>query len=410
MLSQAIETGDRISKDCIRRKADVHEFADSEDAPPNGKPKTVAFFRGRKSKRFSVIQVLTPPTATTAPHTHGGMHRKLQLVLALCAATVITALISHIVVAWLKIETTTGKPWKIGPVDKPLAFMAGSSLAANGISWGDISTDVGLRIGGWGVAGSSPWEWEIFQQKPPPAQVTFLVVSIYDLNEQFLCDFHADVVPLVHTVNDLRRSRADWHFSKRVLSQYPLNYVRVLFPTVGRSDGVMWGMRDQLSYALRLSTDATSESRPTLSVGKSTRSEDSKKGTIRDWEPARMLRRLASMRVACQGRHSFDGPKNLAFLRMLRQGQQQGRVVVVVLPVSRAYSENFVTARVSGDFEKALANARQLIPEAQWVRLDRLPNLNSNGYFWDLVHMNTNGQQIATQALLSHLRASSDSH
>ena len=116
------------------------------------------------------------------------------------------------------------------------------------------------------------------------------------------------------------------------------------------------------------------------------------------------------MRVACQGRHSFDGPKNLAFLRMLRQGQQQGRVVVVVLPVSRAYSENFVNARVSGDFENALDNARRLIPNAQWVRLDQLPDLNSNDYFWDLVHMNTNGQQIATKALLSHLQAPSGSH
>jgi len=178
---------------------------------------------------------------------------------------------------------------------------------------------------------------------------------------------------------------------------------------VGRSDGVMWGMRDQLSHALGLSTGMTSESRPTLSVGKVIRSEDSKNDSIRDWEPARMLRRLATMRAACQGRHSFDGPKNLAFLRMLRRAQQQGRVLVVVLPVSRAYSENFVTPRVAADFENALANAR-LIPRAQWVRLDKLPDLNSNDYFWDLVHMNTNGQRIATTALLSQLQAVSRYH
>ena len=318
----------------------------------------------------------------------------------------ITSLISHIIVTWLKIETTTGKPWMMGPPNKPLALMAGSSLAANGISWERVLSEVDVKMGGWGVAGSSPWEWEIFQHKAPEAQLTFLVVSVYDLNEQFLCDFHADVVPIVRTIKDLQQSRADWHFSKRILSQYPLKYVRMLFPTVGRSDGVMGGMRDKLIYGVVFSTGAAPEARPTLALG--SRSEDSKNDTIRDWTPARLLRRLATMRAACQGRHTFDGPKNLTFLRMLRQAQHQGRVFIVVLPVSPAYLEEFVTPQVSDDFENALANARRLIPQAQWLRQDRSPDLRSNDYFWDLVHMNANGRRIATEALLRQIQALSD--
>jgi hypothetical protein len=36
--------------------------------------------------------------------------------------------------------------------------------------------------------------------------------------------------------------------------------------------------------------------------------------------------------------------------------------------------------------------------------LDRLNDLNSNEYFYDLVHMNPDGQRIATQALLGQLK------
>ena len=244
--------------------------------------------------------------------------------------------------------------------------------------------------------------------KAPEAQLTLLVVSVYDLNEQFLCDFHADVVPFVQTANDLRLSRADWHFSKRVLSQYPLKYIRILFPTVGRSDGVMWGTRDKLAYAFGLAGGAASEARPTLAVGKVLRTEESKNDTIKDWKPARRLRRLATMRAACQGQHRFDGPKNLAFSRMLHQAKERGRVVVVVLPVSPPYTKEFVTPPVSDAFQKALTDAARTCPQARWVRLDRLPDLNSNDYFWDLVHMNANGQQIATEALIAQSHASPD--
>ena len=109
------------------------------------------------------------------------------------------------------------------------------------------------------------------------------------------------------------------------------------------------------------------------------------------------------MRRAAQGRQSFDGPKKLAFLRMLHEAQQRGRVVVVVLPVSPAYAREFLSLHVIRRFENALDEARRSTPQANWVRLDRRPDLSSDDCFWDLVHLNTYGQRIATEALLRRL-------
>src|SRR5208283_5516529 len=86
---------------------------------------------------------------------------------------------------------------------KPSAFLEGSSLAFHGLDWGRISKSLGISMETWGVAGSSPAEWEVFQEQAPHAPRTFLVVSAYDLNENWLCDFHADVVPLSETIRNL---------------------------------------------------------------------------------------------------------------------------------------------------------------------------------------------------------------
>src|SRR5437667_8312220 len=143
------------------------------------------------------------------------MNRRLELVLVLVASTAIASTGSHIITASLRIETTSGKFWAIGQSNgQPPALMAGSSLAADAISWERVSTERGLRIEGWSVAGSSPWEWETFQRRAPDVGLTFLVVSAYDLNEHFICDFHADTVPPTHTLADLWQSEADWHFAK----------------------------------------------------------------------------------------------------------------------------------------------------------------------------------------------------
>jgi hypothetical protein len=339
------------------------------------------------------------------------MRRTLQLVLVLGIAVSIASVASHILAAWLGIETQTGRSWEIGPSNgKPPAYLAGSSLSGDAISWDLVSTQLDRRIGGWGVAGSSPWEWDAFQRKVPPTSLTILVVSPYDLNDQFLCDFHANVVPAADTIDDLWRSGANWQFSKRVLSQYPLMCLRVLFPTAGRSRGLIGELHDKLSKVLGFSAAGNSEAGPTLALGKETSVKDYKKEKISSWPKATLLRRLAALRSSCQGRHAFDGPKKLAFVRMLSRAQEHGRVIVVVLPVSPCYAAEFLDADVTRRFEIALADAQHSVPQAQWVRLDQLPALNSNECFWDLVHMNPDGQRIATEAFLNRLQTLSSSN
>jgi len=135
------------------------------------------------------------------------MGRRLQVAMIICAVVVVTSIISHGIIRWLRIETTFGGYWVTGPGDAKLhAFMAGSSLAGDGLSWTKIGVPLNARIGGWAVAGSSPVEWERFQGRASVDKLTILVVSAYDLNEYFLCDFRAQVVPLGQTISDLWQS------------------------------------------------------------------------------------------------------------------------------------------------------------------------------------------------------------
>jgi hypothetical protein len=329
------------------------------------------------------------------------MNQKIQLLMIIGTVAAIVAIISHCTIAWLRIETTFGGHWVTGPGgDNPSVFMAGSSLAGDGLSWGRIGDELNLSIEGWGVAGSSTSEWERFQHRATQAKLTILVVSPYDLNENFICDFRAEVVPLRQTINDLWQSKADWPFIKRLLSTYPLAYIRELFPTAGRSGGVMAGVREKFNNMLGTNYLTVTEAGPTLSFNNTGSAEGDKKERINNWPPGRMLRRLAGMHSGFKGKHAFNGPKQLALLRMLHRAQEQGRVVVVVLPVSPVYADEFMTPTVKRDFEEALAKAQRSTPQSRWIRLDQLHELNSNDYFWDLVHINAYGQKVATEAFL----------
>jgi hypothetical protein len=229
-------------------------------------------------------------------------------------------------------------------------------------------------------------------------------VSVYDVNENHLCESSATIVPIVQTIQDLWQSRSGWQFWKRLLSQYPLAYVRELFPTAGRSDAVLVGFRRRLRELLRLSSAADDRAivavtpdKPILSFG-----EDTQK--VSDWPQSRVLRRVALMRNHFQGAHSFDGPKKLAFLRMLKQAQRHGRVIVVVQPVTPVYVEAFLTPQVRRKFEETLAEAQRDNPRVQFVRLDTLPALDSNECFSDLVHRNSLGRRISTEAFLTEVQ------
>jgi hypothetical protein len=324
--------------------------------------------------------------------------RKLQLLIVFLAALAISAPISHGLIGWLKIRAVFGAHWTYGKESgKPTVYVAGSSLALGGFSWKRLSTMLDRKIEGWQTPGSSPSEWEHFQPRAASVALSIIVVSTYDLNEHFLCDFRADVVPLKLTLADLWQSRMDWTSSKRILGMYPLTYVRKLFPTTGRSDGVMVGVREKLEGLVHGYSTVGRELGPTVEP-----TENREK--LSNWSRGRILRRLENMGRASQGKHGFTGPKSLALSRMLRHARDSGVTVAVVLPVSPSYAAEFLSPEVRQEFERALSQAAQREPSVHWVRVDLMNELRSDEYFFDLVHLNLYGQEIATEALLRHLR------
>ena len=281
------------------------------------------------------------------------------------------------------------------------ALVAGSSLVVFGVDWDRVGRVLNRSVELRGVPSASPCELEGLQRQVPQATLTFLGVSPFDLNEHFVGDFRSECVPFTQAVSDLWHSGADWAFTKRVLSQYPLRFLRLLFPTAGRSLGVMVGLREKARKILRPNS-AASESGPTM--GAST--DPHAKERISDWPSDRTLRNLAQMRGSCLGRQAFDGPKQLALGRMISQAAQQGRAVVLVLPVSAAYAREFLKPEAAAQFAEAIRRMQSAHPEAQWVRLDQLPELQSEDLFWDLVHLNAEGKRRATDFLLAQLESS----
>jgi hypothetical protein len=266
-----------------------------------------------------------------------------------------------------------------------------------------MSEALGQGIVGCTLLGSSPSEWESSLSLVTNANPVIIGVSINDLNESYLCEFRANFVPIMQTMRDLRQAHSDWQFSRRVLSQYPLTYFRILFPTAGKSDRVLVGARRKLLQLAGLPPTADDKATflvlpkgGVLNFGYST-------VKLSSWPANKALRRLAVLRDEIHGVHRFDGPKKIAFLRMLDRAQQRGRVIVVVMPVAPMYSREFATAEVVGSFENALTEAQRAAPHARFVRLDQLPALNSDDYYSDFVHLNGAGRQIATEAFLKQL-------
>jgi hypothetical protein len=290
---------------------------------------------------------------------------------------------------------------RVGPESGPQMLCAGSSLTVSALSWSQVSEALGEGIETWGVGGSSPDLWEEWQKQRPLSNVTIIGVSVYDLNEMHLAQARAAVVPLSRTVDDLWASRTDSALSHRVLTQYALKYVRLLFPTAGNADKVLVGVRSKVAqFVGRQASLAEHEGvvleppPPILDAGESMSS-------VSEWSSAHLIRRLAVLRAENRGRHDFNGPKNSAFHRVLSRARQQGRVIVMVLPVSGPYRQEFLDEGTNAPFEKAIGQAMAIVPEATLVRLDRLPGISDPRYFFDLVHLNSFGRRLATQAFLS---------
>jgi uncharacterized short protein YbdD (DUF466 family) len=254
-------------------------------------------------------------------------------------------------------------------------------------------------VQGWAVPAGSVVEMEMLQREVTSAQFTFLGVGVSDLNDNYVSDYRADIVPFSKGIRELREAQVDWTFARKVLAQYPLKYLRAIYPTAGRSMHVMVGVREVFRN-LRGRKAAEPNDQAVLTSESNTHGEN-----IGSWPEARILRNIALTRDSAGGTFSFHGPKRDALFRFLEHGKAQGKMVVLVFPESPFYEKEFVTEKVRADFEALLAEAQQRTPEALWVRLDRVPEFKSADYYWDLVHLNAPGQAQATQIVRKKLAA-----
>ncbi|HUC85751.1 MAG TPA: hypothetical protein VL970_11210 [Candidatus Acidoferrales bacterium] len=334
------------------------------------------------------------------------MNRSGRFVLALVAAVAIAAAGSHGVAFWLKLKTSAAEVFIIGKSSgNPPAFLAASSVGGYGILWDQIAGDLNTQIKTWGIAGGSPIEFEQFQKKVPEARTTFIVVSTYDLDEAMPCDFRAAIVPLGQTLDSLRAEHADWKYSKTVLSQYPMTWLRTLFPTLGRSRGLMGAALIKLKDLARKSAGPSdTQVGPAIKFGKGAADDEYTRQRLSDWPPSKVINKLVAMKVEFQGAHSFNGAKARALERMLQYAEHRGgRMVLVVMPMSAPYTKGFVSPDSDRQFEAALAQVQREAPGAELVRLDRVPGLGADENFCDLVHLNVMGQKLATEALQARL-------
>ena len=359
------------------------------------------------SKTEILNDSLPAPNTSGVIGTASDSHRKRTMAVIILSLA-IASLANHLVAWWLKISWTPSDPMgiyrRVGPQDGPQVLAAGSSLLQSAMFWPRVSEALGEGIETWGVGGSSPEIWEQWQRRRPHSSTTIIGISVYDLNELHVADGRARFVPLAQTISDLRASHADPALAHRILTQYALQYVRKLFPTAGMADKVVEELRDKVAKLIgREASLAEHEGvvveppPPLLDAGNST-------AAVSDWSSARLLRRMAALRSENRGRHEFfKGPKHMAFQRLLAQALRQGHVIVLVLPVTREYSEEFLDATTQAAFEKVIQEAMTSAPEATFVRLDRLPGISAPACFSDLVHMNSLGRRLSTQALLTEL-------
>jgi hypothetical protein len=334
------------------------------------------------------------------------MRRGGQLILILLAAVALAAAGSHGVAAWLKIKTRAAEPFVIGkPTANPPAFLAASSVGGYGILWGDIASQLDTQIKTWGIAGGTPIEFEQFQKQVPEAQTTFVVLSTYDLDEALHCDFRAALVPLGQTLESLREEHANWRYAQTVLSQYPMTWLRGLFPTLGRSRGIMGAALIRIKDLIqRPSATGGTQVGPAIKFGKGNDGDEYTRQKLSDWSESKVINKLVAMRVEFQGAHSFGGAKTLALERMLSLASQRGRAIIIVMPICRPYMKEFMTPELQQQYEGTLAAIQRSAPAAEMVRLDQAPGLGADENFCDLVHMNVAGQKLATDALEARLR------
>ena len=220
-----------------------------------------------------------------------------RLVLIVLAADALAAAASHVVIRWVGIETIPIRQWSLGASNSapPLVAM-GSSLTFFGLAFDQISDALGTRVICRSAASASPCELEDLVPRDVEPRLTIIGVSIFDLNEQVLSDFRADLVPATRSASDLWQSGSDWAFVKKIMGQYPLHYARWFFPTAGRSTAVMAGLRDKAGRWLNTLAGRPAPQVLTADPHYQTR----RPGSLDDWDSSRLLSNLAALRVESQ--------------------------------------------------------------------------------------------------------------
>jgi hypothetical protein len=317
---------------------------------------------------------------------------------------ILTVTIDHLIADWTQMRIPLMTYRRIGPTNGPQVFIAGSSDLQFALSWSEVSKALGEGMENWGSAGTTPTEWEISQRwASDNTNLMIIGLSIYDLNENTLCDYKPSVVPITQTIRDLWQSRSRWQFSARSLSQYPMAYLQMLFPTAGRSEAFLVAARRKLRLLTGRPLSGNDanflvlRNQPVLDFGESN-------DKLSNWSADKLLRRLDSVRGSFGDAYSFEGPKKLALQRMLGRADKRGGIIVVVLPLSEAYMQALVTPGVAHRFEAALQEVRDSVPEAEFMRLDKVPGLTSNEYFIDFVHLNATGRRVATDDFVAWLK------
>ena len=333
-----------------------------------------------------------------------------QLATVAVLSVILSSAAHHAVAHWLGFSRNA--PWaradavyrRIGPQSGPQVFCAGSSLLVSGLSWPEIAQSLGRGIENWTVAGSSPEVWEVFQQQKRIGDTTVIGVSVYDLNEMRLTPERASFVPLTSTIADLWASGTDTELRHRILTQYAMRYVRVLYPMAGDVDKVLVAVRskvaDLMGQQARLQEHegVVVEKNGVLDV------EDAATNPSQ-WSAAHVLRRLEALSAENHGTHQFfNGPKSRALRRVLLRARQHGHVIVVILPVSQYYLDAFLDKPSLAAFEKALTEDMRAAPTATVVRLDHIPGISNNKFFLDLVHLNSSGRRMVTPVFLEEVK------
>ena len=327
------------------------------------------------------------------------------------AVLVLSAGLSHLVaaalgVAYASVGRLSVQPDRRGP---PIAVL-GSSLTLYGLDHEALATALGRPVTALFVPSGSPAELETLQAEVAAASTTVVGVSIYDMNELVLADRRPELVPLGRAMADLWETGADWPFAKRVLGQYVLHATARAFPTAGKSDLVMVGIRRVARDLAGRRSSVRSVAAPPLdgavappAVAFDPRAVPDRERTLEEWPLEERLRSVANYRASGREQHAFRGPKSLALRRLASATAARGEVVVVVFPVSLTYAREFLDAAATARLEQELDSLARAVPAVAVLRLDRDPALRSDRAFRDLVHLGSDGRRRATEALAALL-------